>query len=110
MAVAGSSASPRPRSATKTLTPVTASLARQPLLRLAQLGPIAVRVAGQTEQLLVVIACLLGVAGRLGRLGRAIEPAQSIRGVLERRLVFLERRDRKSTRLNSSHLVISYAV
>src|SRR2546426_4598074 len=85
--VPGSRARPRPSRPTEILTPITSLLAGQPLLRLAQLGPIAVRVPREPGELLEVLARLLRVSGELGGLG-----------------------DRKSTRLNSSHLVISYAV
>src|SRR5712692_5765469 len=92
LAVAGSSTSPRPTRATVSLMPVTRSLAGQPLLHLAQLGPVAVRVACEARELLEVVTGLLRVAGGLGRLGRAIEAAQPHGGVLERGHVLLQRR------------------
>src|SRR5512144_718011 len=87
-AVPGSRARPRPSRPTTSLTPITSSLAGQPLLRLAQLGPIAVRVPSEPGELLEVLARLLRVTGALGGLGRPIEPAQPHRRVLERGLVF----------------------
>src|SRR5437879_11589499 len=69
-AVAGNSTRLRPTSETKTLTPITPSLARQPLLHLAQLEAIAVRGAREARELVEVVTRLLRVAGRLRRLGR----------------------------------------
>src|SRR6266481_7258067 len=88
MADAGSKASPRPSRPTPILTPITSSLAGQPLLRLAQLGSIAVRVPREPGELLEVLARLLRVSRGLGGLGRPIEAAQPHRRVLERGLVF----------------------
>src|SRR2546421_8187176 len=48
---------PRPTNATEALTTITSLLAGQPLLRLAQLGPVAVRVSRQLDELLEVVAC-----------------------------------------------------
>src|SRR6266508_1061232 len=88
--VPGSRARPRPSRPTEILTPITSLLAGQPLLRLAQLGPIAVRVPREPGELFEVLARLLRVSGGLGGLGHSVKAA-----------------DRKSTRLNSSHVAIS---
>src|SRR5512145_2824088 len=61
----------RPSSPARIQTPTTPLLAGQALLRLAQLGPITVRVPRELGELLEVVARLLRVAGGLGRLGRA---------------------------------------
>src|SRR5467141_1676601 len=90
MADAGSKASPRPSRPTPILTPITSSLAGQPLLRLAQLGSIAVRVPREPGELLEVLARLLRVSGDLGGLGHPVETAQPHRRVLERGLVLLQ--------------------
>src|SRR5919108_3650774 len=79
-----------PTRATKILTPITSLLAGQPLLRLAQLRPVAVRVPRQPGKLLEVLTRLLHVTGGFGRLGGAVEASQPHRRVLERRLVFLQ--------------------
>src|SRR3989449_8414922 len=97
-AVAGKSAKPRPTSATETLTPITQLFARQPLLHLAQLGAVTVRVARETCQLVEVVTRLFRVARRLRGLGHAVEAAQPHRRVLERGLVFLQRRFRLALR------------
>src|SRR6266545_5308937 len=88
--VPGSRARPRPSRPTEILTPITSLLAGQPLLRLAQLGPIAVRVPREPGELFEVLARLLRVSGGLGGLGHPVEAAQPHRRVLERGLVFLQ--------------------
>src|SRR5262245_47692578 len=85
-AVPGSRARPRPSRPTEILTPITSSLAGQPLLRLAHLGAIAVRVPRHLNELLEVVARLLRVPGGIGGHGRPVEPAQPPRRVLERDL------------------------
>src|SRR5262249_59951672 len=62
-----------PSRPTAILTPITSLLAGQALLRLAQLGPVAVGEPRELGELLEVIARLLRVAGALGRLRRAVE-------------------------------------
>src|SRR3989442_279765 len=48
---------------------ITTSLVGQPLPHLAQLGPVAVRVAHEAGELLEIVTRLLGVSGRFGRQG-----------------------------------------
>src|SRR5215831_11252791 len=91
-AAPGKSARPRPSRPTAILMPITSSLAGQALLCFAKLGPIAVGVPRELGKLLEVVARLLRVAGRVGGLGGAVEPAQPHRCVLQRGLVLLERR------------------
>src|SRR5215471_13159486 len=79
----GSRASPRPSTPTAILTPITSSLAGQALLRLAQLGPVAVGVPRELGELLEVVPRLLRIAGGLRRLRRAVEASQAHRRVLQ---------------------------
>src|SRR5215467_1813931 len=79
----GSRARPRLSRPMKILARITSSVAGQPLLRLAEFGPVAVRVLRQAGQLLEVLAGLLRVSRGFGRLGRPVEAPQPHGCILE---------------------------
>src|SRR5215467_4508380 len=60
-------------------------------LGLAYFGPFAVRFTGEPRERIEIARSLPLVTDRLGGLGRPVECAQTIRRVLHRDLVFLER-------------------
>src|SRR5215470_16849330 len=91
-AAPGKRARPRPSRPAAILMPITSSLAGQALLGFAKLRPIAVGVLRELGEPLEVVARLLRVAGSLGGLGGAVEPAEPHRCVLQRGLVLLEGR------------------
>src|SRR5207247_9340915 len=93
IAVPGTRARARPRSAAEALPRVTPSLARhEPLFHLAQLWAVAVRLAREAGQLGEVVPRLSFLPGRLRRLGCPVEATQPHRRILQRGLVFLQRR------------------
>src|SRR5215831_19159547 len=79
----GSRARPRLSRPMKILARITSSVAGQPLSRLAEFGPVAVRVLRQAGQLLEVVTGLLCVSRGLGGLGRPVEAPQPHRRIFE---------------------------
>src|SRR5262250_318870 len=82
-AAPGKRARPRPSRPTAILTPITSLLAGQALLRLAQLGPVAVAVPRELGELLEVVPRLLRITRRLGGFRRTVESAQAHRRILQ---------------------------